>query len=168
MNRSKRMVLLSHCLLNANSKVQGYAIYGDILTTLLNKLQEKGLGIVQLPCPEQTYLGMARCGKSREEYNTHSYRGHCQDLLISLIDSIKDYKKNGYSIVGLIGIKGSPSCGVNYTYNKGKGGITKGKGVFIEVLQELLEKENIRLPFVEVDEANADLSCEYISTFLEK
>lgn len=169
MIRSKRLIFLSHCLINTNSKVWGYATYGDLLKPLLKLLTDKDTGIVQLPCPEQTYLGMSRSGRSKEEYDTPAYRKHCESILKTVISSIKDYIDNGYTITGIIGIKGSPSCGVLNTYsNIDGGGIKKDRGVFIDVLKELMAKQKINIKFIEMDEANVEIGLAQVEKLLKK
>ncbi len=170
MNRSKRIILLCHCLINTNSKVWGYATYGDMLKPLVQVLLDQKTGIFQLPCPEHTFLGISRLGKSKEQYDTPSYREHCETILATVIDSIKDYLDNGYIIAGVIGIKGSPSCGVYHTYSdKEKGGDNaQGRGVFIEVLQNLLIQHDVELTFVELDEENVISGLKQVKELLEK
>ena len=59
-NRSKRLVLVSHCLLNQNSISDGTADYAGTFTDIINKLVEKNVGIIQMPCPELLCLGLDR------------------------------------------------------------------------------------------------------------
>ena len=60
MNRSKKLAILSHCILNQNSVVKGE--YKDINTFLpfVKNLFENNIGILQLPCPETEYYGLKR------------------------------------------------------------------------------------------------------------
>ena len=56
MERSKRIVFVSHCILNQNTVVEPLArsrgAYGDIVRLLV----DKGIGIHQMPCPEFRHL----------------------------------------------------------------------------------------------------------------
>ncbi|GAB6145975.1 hypothetical protein JCM12294_34150 [Desulfocicer niacini] len=83
------------------------------------------------------------------------------------------YHKNNYSIEGIIGIDGSPSCGVNKTcrcpswhgdfldmektWNKIKQMEWKNEpGTFIENFRSLLDDAGIQIPFFAVDEINGE------------
>lgn len=171
MKRSRTIVLLSHCILNANAKVQGLASYRGAIEHVLLPILQSGAGIIQLPCPEQSFLGAKRWGMTREQYDTPSYRQHCQALLTSTIQELKDYVHSDYRILELIGIDGSPSCGVNRTcvgYTGGewcKAGEQQknlreipGKGIFIQVLEEMLVQNGISIPFKAIDEKDLSVS----------
>lgn len=60
MKRAKKIVLISHCYLNVNSKLEGIAIYSSVLKQLINVLIEEECGIIQLPCVEQYVGGIKR------------------------------------------------------------------------------------------------------------
>ena len=36
------------------------------------------VGVIQLPCPEATFLGMRRWGMTREQYDVPAFRRHSQ------------------------------------------------------------------------------------------
>ncbi len=56
MRRSKKIVLISHCILNVNSKVEGLAQYENNSLELVKYLIENKFGIIQLPCPEASFM----------------------------------------------------------------------------------------------------------------
>jgi predicted secreted protein len=58
--RSKRVVLVAHCVLNQNVKLDACAHYPGAIEELAAELVRRGLGIVQLPCPELACLGLDR------------------------------------------------------------------------------------------------------------
>lgn len=39
----------------------------------------------------------------------------CQQIVNQLVYQIEEYQNNGFEIVGMIGISGSPTCGVETT-----------------------------------------------------
>jgi predicted secreted protein len=49
--RGRRVVLVSHCLLNQNTRYAGGATRSDAVAELANELIGAGYGIHQLPCP---------------------------------------------------------------------------------------------------------------------
>ncbi|MCB9494541.1 MAG: hypothetical protein H6681_03735 [Desulfobacteraceae bacterium] len=167
MNRSKKIVVLCHCILNSNAKVTPLATYQGVLTEAVRDFIEKGYGIIQLPCPESTYLGMNRWGMSKDQYDHPSYRAHCQKLIKPYADQLETFAKADYKIHAVIGVNGSPSCGVSLTPVGLKGGVTdpgenpfekieyiNQSGVFIEELKEILTKRGIAVKFMAIDEKN--------------
>ncbi len=58
--RSKRVILVAHCLLNQNAKLDACAHYPGAMKEVAQLLVASGVGIVQLPCPELAYLGLDR------------------------------------------------------------------------------------------------------------
>ncbi len=165
MNRSKKIVVLCHCLLNSNSKIGGLAHYPGALLPVVNKHLASGAGIVQLPCPEMTYLGLKRWGMSKDQYDTPFFRRHCNKVLTPYVDQIVEYQNNGYRVECIVGVDGSPSCGVKHTCHGYCGGMidhehpqsvqeTEGSGVFIEELRKMLKQHSISVPFEAIDENN--------------
>ncbi|MGL4453248.1 MAG: CD3072 family TudS-related putative desulfidase [Sarcina sp.] len=138
MKRSKELVIVSHCVLNQNSVVEGLArakggfkIVEDILCS--------GLGIIQLPCPEFKFLGIKRKGQSKEEYDTKEYRELCKNLFIPILEDLKQYRENGYEVKKIIGINQSPTCSIS-----GK------RGIFMEEIFKMLEEASFNLEYEEI------------------
>ncbi len=167
MNRNKKIIVLSHCILNSNAKVRPLAKYKGILTELIENFMENGIGLIQLPCPESTYLGMDRWGMSKNQYDHPSYRLHCRTLLNPYLDQIDTFIKADYEIKGVIGVNGSPSCGVSLTPFGFSGGVMApgekffGKieymnesGIFMEEFKKLLSEKKINLKFMAINENN--------------
>ncbi len=167
MKRSKNLVVLSHCLLNSNAKVEPYASHAGVNHDVVFPYMTKGYGIIQLPCPETCYLGLNRWGMTKNQYDHPSYRSHCQQILQPSLNQIEAFVKAGYKITGVIGIKGSPNCGVLHTCQGFQGGeidhsridsqieqltIVKEPGVFMEVFQQELELRKLKLRFLEIED----------------
>lgn len=168
MRRSRRILVVCHCLLNANAKVHPLAATAGVYTDVLAGYIGAGVGLVQLPCPELSFLGINRWGMTREQYDHPNFRSHCEKILEPVLNQIEAFAQAGYEIVGIIGMDGSPNCGVNRTclgYTGGElgapGGVARqvgavrmveGAGVFMEVLRAALEKRGIASDFLAVDE----------------
>lgn len=165
------MVAISHCLLNVNAKIEGLNPFVAMYDELVGFLREHDIGIIQLPCPETYYAGLKRWGMVKEQYDNPYYRKTCRDLLEPTLIQIKSYIQAGYRVLAVIGIDGSPSCGVNYTGSSSewKGSLAEledldgvvrsetripEKGVWMEELERLLDEENISVPFLAVDETH--------------
>lgn len=158
MERSKQIVLVSHCVLNQNSVVYPLArakgAYKDIIVELLNN----DVGIHQLPCPEYRYLGLKREPMSKEQYDNEDFRSMNKIIASDAVTVIKEYLGNGYEILGLIGINESPTCSIN-----------GDKGIMMEELTDMLDKENITLNYIDVptDYHDGEKSKEFIAELKE-
>jgi predicted secreted protein len=173
MERGKRILVACHCLLNANAKVFPLARYPGAFLPALRPFLEDGTGIVQLPCPETVYLGMARFGMTREQYDHPRFRAACREMLGPQVDQLSAFVAAGYAVTAVVGMDGSPSCGVFRTclgYRGGEPGapesdlpgqiaagrIAPGTGVFMEELRAMLADRGLHVPFAAVDEANPE------------
>ncbi|MEC5341473.1 CD3072 family TudS-related putative desulfidase [Brenneria populi] len=163
MQRKKEIVIVSHCILNVNAKVFGIAKMPGSLTIVKDMLDD-GIGIIQLPCPEMLFSGCKRWGMTREQYDTPIFIRHCSEILRPIVDQVIDYTACGYHMMGIIGMDGSPSCGVDTTSIGYTGGsfrcgavsqsysIISGSGVYMDRLRAMLMEENLPLPMVGLDE----------------
>lgn len=162
MNRGKKIVLVSHCILNQNSVVKPYGRKAEDFKKLLMRLIEENIGIIQLPCPEISMYGLKRWGHVKDQFETPHFRNESRLMLENTLNNIIDYKNNSYEILGVIGIKGSPSCGVNTTCRGNWSGSlscnnieenlknikeVNEAGVFMEVLEKSLIRIDLHLNF---------------------
>jgi predicted secreted protein len=147
--RSKRVVLVAHCVLNQNAKLDRCAHYPGAIREAAQLLIDAGVGLLQMPCPELLCLGLDReveqgANPSVESEDTRialrmaegDARAMCQEMVDGLVVQIEEYHKNGFDILGVVGINGSPTCGVESTWadNREK----EGPGLFIHLLQASL------------------------------
>ncbi len=176
-SRSKKVIFLSHCILNENVRYLGGACRGCCVREIVEQCLDSDLGIVQMPCPEQhawggvtkRWLLMAYGAKGTFLY----YMRHLFLPLILLhtklifrrlakatADQVNDYLVSGYSVIGVIGIDGSPSCGINKTLSMDvksvtveqmntiiQQGLTDGRGLFATALQKELKKRHIDISY---------------------
>lgn len=168
MNRSKKIAIISHCIINQNSVVKGEYKDMNMFFPFIKKLFEENIGILQLPCPETEYYGLRRWGHVKEQFDNCGYRKYVEKIVNSFVDIIKEYINNEYEIVGIYGIAGSPSCGVNLTCSanwEGEISLYKDKedivsrikminesGIFMEIFKSVLDKNKINIPFYDVDD----------------
>jgi predicted secreted protein len=140
---------LSHCLLNANAKVDEGARCAGVYSPVLALLRDRGCTIRQMPCPELGFAGTRRFWAVREQYDTPAYRAHCRRLAEPVAAQIRADLASGARVV-LVGIDGSPSMGVELTAASPEWGgrpdyprdedypVSLGAGLFIETLLDLL------------------------------
>lgn len=123
-NRSKKIALVSHCVLNQNAVIGGGAMFPAVIPQVLDALTAHNFGIIQMPCPEMSCAGLNRWGQVKEQYASGGFRRSYQRIAEFTLDSIEDYVSNDFKIV-IIGMEGSPSCGVEKTEsNPNWGGTT--------------------------------------------
>lgn len=164
----KKILIVSHCLLNTAAKVKGYQEAEiekeeQLRLQVIKKALEEGVQILQLPCPEFIQYGARRWGHTKEQFDNPFFRQACKEMLQPVVLQIKEYlaSPQEFKILGIVGIDGSPSCGVKYTCSASWGGDFGGRdvtpvlntcklveesGVFISVLKETMEENGISLP----------------------
>ncbi len=161
----KKIIFVSHCILNTASKVVLYnqeeidaeeALRLKFVSTAL----KNGIQIVQLPCPEFTLYGSRRWGHVSNQFDNPFFRDHSRKILTPFIQQLKEYLSNdSFEVLGIVGIDGSPSCGVDYTCQadwygsfEGRTGLqetlnqrclVERKGIFMDVLAEMLKEEHL-------------------------
>jgi uncharacterized protein YbbK (DUF523 family) len=131
-SRSGTVVFVSHCLLNENVRYLGGACARGAVTPLLTKWQANGYGICQMPCPEQRAWGGVLKRNIAVAVGAHDsplwiLRRPLLSLFIAytkvrywllarhVAAEVRDYRRSGYTIAGIVGVAGSPSCGITTT-----------------------------------------------------
>lgn len=176
--RSKKVVFVAHCILNQNTKLDQCAHYPGAIKGIVDALVDKGIGIIQMPCPEMLYLGLdrevdqsanptvesedSRIFKKMLEGNSQAL---CKKLANDIIYQVKEYQKHNFEVIGLIGINGSPTCGIDTTWTEGAE--SDGKGIFINLLDEQLCKNNIFIRMIGIKAYNPELSVRSVEEMLD-
>ncbi len=190
--RGKKVIFLSHCLLNENTRYLGGASRRACVDEIVDRLQKKGIGIVQMKCPEQkAWVGVLK----REMLMGYCIKGtwlkaflkpfmilflwktkiYFRIIAKEVVYEIRDYIDSGFEVSGIVGIKGSPSCGVSaaldlkksaqfaadldietlsreyFNENCYKKCMVERSGLFFEELKKRLSSQNINITFFEHD-----------------
>lgn len=186
------MVFLSHCLLNHNVRYLGGAEREAGARDLVDGYLAGGVGICQLPCPEQRAWGGVLKRRMLIAYGAGgSWRGPLVRALVGgfvaytrlvyarlareVAAEVADYQDCGLQVVGVVGIAGSPSCGVETTLDlpaavnvlsrcpladldrrvvkdEAVGSHTvPGRGLFVTALQRQFTKRGLGIRFDEYD-----------------
>lgn len=180
------MVFVSHCLLNENTRYLGGACRQGAVREIVQACLDAGVGIVQMPCPEQHAWGGVLKRRLLWFYGaegTMRYRLGVLTLPLLLWwtrrkyrrlarqvgDQLADYHASACSVVGIIGVDGSPSCGVRRTVDMrpcleqlgrlrpaaraedvnaivGQCAID-GTGMFVAQLQKEIARRRLAIPF---------------------
>jgi len=142
--RSMKVVCIPHCELNQNARVAGAAEAPAAVTGLVGGLMERGIGIVQMPCPELVVLGLDRAHfQIRSGLDSRPARRLLRRLACQVVYQIEQYRKCGVRVLGVFGKNGSPACGVEMTWKDEYG---PGTGAFTEELQAELAKRGLDVP----------------------
>jgi uncharacterized protein YbbK (DUF523 family) len=127
--RSKRVIFVSHCLLNENTRYLGGAFRRGCVDEVVDGFQQQGLGICQMRCPEQRAWGGVLKRYVLPVYGSNGTllywwrhvllplllwytRWRYRRLAKEVVRDIEDYVHAGFEVVGIVGVGGSPSCGV--------------------------------------------------------
>jgi len=123
--RSKKIVFVSHCIINCNNKFPGYADVPGAYTDFIIPILEAGIGIFQMPCCEA--LGWGGVGRTYIEHKLQrdqldqdwikEYPDLCTRWATWTADRLEDYIKNGYQVLGIIHVQDSPTCGLDHVDN---------------------------------------------------
>lgn len=146
--RSKKLILLSHCILNVNSKALGIERHEALYENILKELIKKKVGLIQLSCPELFY-GIDREPQNREFFENLEYRRYCKGLAGNVLKILKLYREKRHEVLGLVTVGGPPSCGFERT-RKTLAGKTR-MGVFVEELSRLCERDEVELEMLDED-----------------
>ncbi len=183
--RSREVAFVSHCLLNENTRYLGGACRGCCVREVVDGLLDRNIGIVQMPCPEQLAWGgvlkrhmLRMYGHPRAATLAGVVRSYSRwvfrQLARRIAAQIADYVESGFTVEAVIGVDGSPSCGVATTVDvRGalrdigsadprqltvaaqnalvRRHLAAGSGLFIEQLRRELRRRRLDVPFVAHD-----------------
>jgi len=150
--RSMRMVAVINCVLNHNARAKGAARYSGMNDEVVDILRKHEVGVIQMPCPEMVCLGLPRTREPgvsiRDVLDTPEGRSCCEKLSASVVDTIQEFRRNGYTVAAVLGGDvGSPGCAVpapsaaDAAHTPGS-----GLGVFTKALLEELRRRDIQIP----------------------
>lgn len=177
--RSRKLMLVAHCVLNQNSISDGTADYPGSIKEVLDLLLQSQVGIVQLPCPELHCLGLDRGDvhgaerpvvventRIRESMERPEAIRNLRILVAPLVHQIEEYLRHGFTILGIVGINRSPSCGVDTTSMANQE--VAGRGVFIEELHKELEIRDINIDWIGIKATETEKALLSIQVLLSK
>ena len=106
--RSKKVMIVAHCILNQNARIDTCAFTPSAILKIPEYLIQQRVGIIQWPCPELNFLGLGRQGQNcmimdgsyhhenGEVYDQLSVpegRKYLRSVAENLVYQIKEYKK---------------------------------------------------------------------------
>jgi uncharacterized protein YbbK (DUF523 family) len=191
-DRGRRVVLLSHCVLNQNVRYLGGASRAAGFRETVDDYLDRGVGVHQMPCPEvRAWGGVHKPGMLVAYGAGGTLRAPVARLLLgpfvwftrlryarlarAAVRDVEGYRRGGVEVVGVVGVTGSPSCGVSTTLDLPAAVDTltrcplarldaralnedvvaahlrPGPGLFIHALQRRLADVGVRIPLTEHD-----------------
>lgn len=171
----KKLLFVSHCILNAAAKVA--TDEADLAEEfrqrdlLLDAVKEKGVYMIQLPCPEFIMYGAQRWGHVKNQFMHPHFKHECAKMLEPVLMQIEEYKRypEEFNIIGIVSVEGSPSCGMNLTCRGEWGGefcsieeteakvngleMVNEPGVMMELLRDELSRRGLEVQIVSIENA---------------
>jgi len=185
------VVFVSHCLLNENTRYLGGAFHRGAVPEMIALLRS-GVGVYQMPCAEQRAWGGVLKRRMLRAYGLrdsvlYPLRGALFPLFVwhtrvryrrlagRVVRDIKDYRRSGMRVLAVVGVGGSPSCGVSTTLDLRRSFeavaacplnlidrntfneravvacAVAGEGLFMRALKSKLARSGVDVPFVEYD-----------------
>ena len=172
--RSRNVVVVAHCILNQNSRISGCGLFPGAMGEAARVLVESGVGLIQLPCPELLHLGLDRARHEGRKVgvwaalSTPEGRQACKDMLQDTMYQIRQYQKHGFNVLGVVGIDGSPACGVNLIWDHDAKTDVEGTGAFIIALREAFADNNLDLEIIGAEDGQWDEGVKRIKALLAK
>jgi predicted secreted protein len=195
--------------LNENTRYPGGAFTRGMVSAVVREIDSKGYGIIQLPCPEQKAWGgvlkkymLLSYGLNNSGSPLNLFHGILFPLFIlhtkwvykkiarDTVKMLEDYKKSRFDIIGIVGVDGSPTCGIStcldmkksfdycadlniesidrIIYNKEmySGCLKQGKGLFFLEMDKILKRKKITITYYSHDlvrEMNGEKIQNYFS-----
>jgi len=160
--RGRKIIVVAHCILNQNSRVQGKAYYAGMINEIVDVMRKHEVGIIQMPCPELTYAGLLRPSLTREQYETPAFRRHCRQIASSTADQVEEYVRNGFKVLAILGVEGSPTCGVEASFQEAN------LGILMEELQSELKKRRVEVPMKGISYTSAGQDAAWLEKILTR
>ena len=150
-NQLKKIIIVPHCFTTKGFTPQ----YRESMDEVLQILFNYKAGIIQMPCPHLILLQeKEKCKKSFNNNDNLDDSWKSSDLsylyskhLNSYMMQVDEYKKQGFKIAGLIGVRKSPTCTLKSLSGESK----SGQGVFMNILKQKLEDRDIRISMANID-----------------
>lgn len=189
--RGGQVVLLSHCLLNENTRYLGGAGRAGCVREIVDACAAEGLGMVQMPCPEEAAWGGVLKRRLLFAYGSRRWLPRpLRSLLLRAVLTytglvyrrlarqtarrVVDYLDSGLHVAAIVGVDGSPSCGLTRTMNMPvaldglcevhrdtitvdemnqivRDARTEGRGLYTEAIQRQLHQRGLLVPYLAHD-----------------
>jgi predicted secreted protein len=151
-------------MLNQNARIVRAADFPAMFEPLLDYLQRKNVGVIQMACPELYCLGLGRRAV-RPGLESPAGNTRLQRLIDDLVFTVREYLFQGFDVIGILGKDGSPSCGVKRTWLDGRQ--QDGQGVYIRELKKRLAAESLDIPVIGVADHQQDDAVAWLESKID-
>jgi len=158
--KREKVTFVSHCILNQATRAWwrggGASRERGMLRDVVEVLLRQGVGAIQMECPEFSLYGNPRPPKSKDGYDTPQFRERCREIAKRACDLMERYldegRGPGLSVVALVGVENSPSCGVSKVTRTVGGEIVSrpGRGHLMDALDAEMRSRGIDVPMIGV------------------
>lgn len=171
----KKLLIVSHCILNTASKVamdeKDLQEEYRMKKRLMRRVLDENIQLIQLPCPEFMLYGSRRWGHVKTQFTHPYFRKQCREMLEPVLMQLEEYLSypDEFKVLGVVSVEGSPSCGYHLTCTGKWGGELSGNaalldivgccraarepGVLMEVLEKELHDRRLEIPIITMEEA---------------
>jgi len=153
MNRSKKCVFVSHCLLAQGVMAQGL-VRGSpaIIKQVLQFCIDHDVNVFQMPCPELLCPagGLVRDTRGKEWYERNGLRQTSREIAAQQVEYMATLIRAGFQVLAVVGLEFSPACAPNYL-NRGRR-LVKAMGIYIEELHQELKRRQMVVRFIGVNQ----------------
>ena len=115
----QKILFVSHCFLNDAAKLKHQNLEAQQSERIskrafLKQILDSDIELIQLPCPEFLLYGSNRWGHAVSQFDTPFFRKEAERMLEPFVMQIEEYLSSPerFELLGIVGIDGSPSCGV--------------------------------------------------------
>ena len=161
MENCRKIILVAHCLL-----IKGFVnSFSNDMSEVVKILSETDTGIIQMPCPHLYSLNNKKAGQSNSDIDKKQFslsfiekvkksnpESLYEGMINPLLAQLKKYQQHEFEIVGIIGVKNSPVCGVNN--QKTNKLVSSNYGSFINFVNNKLKTQKIKLRMADIDIPN--------------
>lgn len=153
MNRSKKCVFVSHCLLARAVVAEGLAKHAAAaVKPVVQFCLDNDINIFQMPCPEVQCPagGLGRPLHGKTWYERNGLRETSSQIAADQAAYMAELAAAGLNVLAVLGVEFSPACAVTYL-NRGRA-VMRAQGIYIEELCRELESRGMSVPFIGVNE----------------
>jgi len=156
----EKVAFLSHCILDQATRARwsggGASRERGMIREVVEVLLRHGVGAVQMECPEFSLYGNPRQPRSKDGYDTPEFRRRCREIAEWACDQMDLRLASGEDpeirVVAVVGVEGSPSCGVSRIPRTvgGEDVSRPGRGHLMDALEAEMRRRGFLIPMIGV------------------
>lgn len=144
-----KIALLANCILNQSVRAKGVKnkTGEGPIEEVLDVLNRYDVSIIQMPCTEVAWEGFDRRASGKTRYDNPEYRSICTEAARYSANYVKKLiDDRGGELAIVLGVDGSPSCGVNFCFGRGRR--LNEPGIYFEELRKELSRKGLNPTYI--------------------